>query len=720
MTAREASQNPEGAEPDAEPELSERERRRKEKQDARREAKRQKEELERIKRQMRQPRPKWIYGLAIVGGVLLLLIAVGGYMFYSSYSINLYRKNFMDNYNVADLAFIRRYAPNRLKRVEELKEAAENKGGTLSVKEVIAQYRDADTALQEARAAARDNETRYRSTLKRFDELYEQAKAKKLDKYAPSLWARVEEARKTATTEAATTFSVQLAIEKLEEAITMLEEASRSFADLQTYDAAVTAFDAAYSEINDQEWARNIPDEYAALKLALKKAQNARDLSKWIDSAQLYREAAKLIPQARAKLVELRDAARNEVESLQDAYQAAEVAGIPKSNPEAWKEITDVRERTLQLMADYDYRGATQTVKEGLELIGKTGEDLLNTKEKLVALLTEVKALYEQAKQHAAFFRANKPEEWTQTERDYLQIPELIRRRDNVQLLKLATQLKASLTQLVADRTEMTEEYEQLKKQLEELDKNPAIPFLEANYPDVGRQLFSLRRSVARFEQRNQFTDALRELRQLTQLLQTTVDAFNTVKQKVEEIRRDVAQRRIRYRKGIDAFRHAQEPLVERLRNQVQGLAERNLYVEALPIAENLSELVPETRFVIVEEQTVIDNQEGVMWVRDGTSAGSFDGRKLDWYSALKQVAVLSFAGFADWRLPTEEELQEIAKLPEDTRNRVFPNTFPAVYWTNVPSVKVEQALAVDMTTARTRRENKAAAHYIRAIRAPE
>jgi len=75
---------------------------------------------------------------------------------------------------------------------------------------------------------------------------------------------------------------------------------------------------------------------------------------------------------------------------------------------------------------------------------------------------------------------------------------------------------------------------------------------------------------------------------------------------------------------------------------------------KGLSLANNKVRFVTKT---LAGDVVVIDNATGLMWVQDGTSAGGNNGVDLSWSEALTAAFALTFAGFADWRLPNIKEL---------------------------------------------------------------
>lgn len=83
---------------------------------------------------------------------------------------------------------------------------------------------------------------------------------------------------------------------------------------------------------------------------------------------------------------------------------------------------------------------------------------------------------------------------------------------------------------------------------------------------------------------------------------------------------------------------------------------------------------------------TVTDKKTGLMWVKDGTSAGCNGGDVAQWPKAVAFCENLVFAGHSDWRLPDRKDLMSIVDRGQSglsVNATYFPNTHGSSYWTS-------------------------------------
>lgn len=91
---------------------------------------------------------------------------------------------------------------------------------------------------------------------------------------------------------------------------------------------------------------------------------------------------------------------------------------------------------------------------------------------------------------------------------------------------------------------------------------------------------------------------------------------------------------------------------------------------------------------------TIKDNRNGLVWTRNANLAN----REMNWYEAhefIKRINAEKYAGYSDWRLPSKEELESLAKrgklIQEKIKegilslkfNRIGFNNVQTYYWSN-------------------------------------
>ncbi len=719
MAGRPPQNTDPGLDPDLE-QMSEAEQLREAKRRARIQKKRQKAELARIQKEMEGPRSKWVYIGALILALLVAALGYGAWCFRASYTVNLARKAFMDDYSVADLPNLRRYAPDVLGEVEDLKQEAEQGAETLSTSELVEKYRKASVTLQDARQAARDNRADYESTLEDFEKFYQEAKEKKLDKYATSLWSSVEQAKTVATEDSASDFSFTLALSKLREGIEILQEAQDSYAALEVFDQAFSSFEALHAEVREEEWSQNLPDGLNSLRGILNNAEAARQAGQWEKAATLYTESKQIIAPQLQKLKELRGQAEEHLKQVNETTTEARKAGIAARAKEDWARIQKLEEECKAAFAAYDYSRVAELAKQTITLLEQTRNQINEAKGNLLKHLSELKAIREEAVAFEKFFRATNRQEWLALEEAYDALQGLIRGGDDIVVLKEALRLKSAYKALIDARATLMSGLGEIKKRLAAIETAPMAKFVAINYPAADRRIFSLRRAVERHEKRGDIAKASAEYHELVELLESKTAALVAASAKIAASRETCAKRIVQFRRGMEAFGSAKLRKAEQLERQVDRLTKENRWVEALPLQEETEKLIPGRRFTPGTPGTVIDNVEGVMWVADGTSPGCNGGKKLDWHKAFAWVSALDFGGFTDWRLPTEEELRVLARLDPALLREVLPGTAEGAYWTGVPAADFTKVLTFNFALRKVERASKNTPHYVRPIRVPE
>jgi hypothetical protein len=128
-----------------------------------------------------------------------------------------------------------------------------------------------------------------------------------------------------------------------------------------------------------------------------------------------------------------------------------------------------------------------------------------------------------------------------------------------------------------------------------------------------------------------------------------------------------------------------------------------------------------------VPQETVVDNLTGLVWQRTlpelypGCSGGLPAGSVCNWTNAVNYCDSLDYGGFADWRLPSVEELSTI---PDYGKNipaidaAVFPDTPPSYFWTStVHSVQTDYAWVTYFNDGNADRYLKTKNYFARCVR---
>jgi uncharacterized protein YktA (UPF0223 family) len=705
--------------PDAEVDeagLSKAELERKRRQEARRELKRQKGELARIQKEMRGPTSKWVKIAIVVIAVLVVVLALGGYFIYCSYSVGIQRDSFTEEYNRADLTRLRQCAPDKAREVDDLKRQAENADGALSWQQVIDKYREAEEKLIQAAAAATNNADAYDSARTRFRVLKEEALKNKLDQYGRAIWARVLEADTASSAQAAEDFSIALATEKMTQTIQLLEKTSTSYAKLKDLDELSAKFRAQRSSVEEKEWERNVPEAWAAMQGLLKQIETAQESTDWATAADLCQQAMAMIAPALEKITALKTQAQEKISVMEQVIKTAAASGVPTAKPALWEKVGTEAKSARDGFSQSEYATAARTAQEVTAMLGAAGESVRQAQEGLGDAITQIKRLYDRATSATAFFAQNSAVAWRDVQSMYRQIPELQRQNKTFELVDLCKVLRAQLEALVQERDQLFADTKSAEDRLEAAAKTALFPHLQHNYPEPYERIEDLRRMAGRRRDRGELREARDLLVQAADGLEKQLKELEGVRSEVTELRASLSDRRERFREGIRRFMGAESPDMARNVERIEQMLTGHLYADAFTIAKGLDKLLPKTRYQVALKGAVVDYEKGVMWIADGGN----ESKQLDWYEALKWAAAQRFAGFDDWRLPTEEELCDLARLPATERRTLFPNTATGGHWSKIPAQEVAEALVVSVPAGTISREDKRKPFYVRAVRQPE
>lgn len=685
------------------------------------EAKRQREELAQISREMRSPITKTAIIWGILSLVLLCVLCGAGYCFWCLVTVGGPRKDFMDAYATAKLDEIKRYAPAMLVRVEKLKESAERGSTFVEARTVSKDYREARVVLMDARSKAHEERKNYETVKERFDKLYEEAEGRELSKYAPDIWQRIQDLADQARSETDSTFASAHAVDKLGEAIEDLERTRESLHAIKSFKEAESGFLELNKQIVPGEWSRILPDEYASLKGTVSRAEAAERSGNWESAAKEYQAAVAIATPALATIIAKRDAAKAVLDSFSKTLEATDTEDLSTNDPDSWSAIRKAQETLQEAFDSHNYDEMTASTDANVKLVAEAIERVKIAKTTRDDRVKELVDTYAKASEHSRFFRMNWRKEWTAIETNYRQVPELVKAGEYVRLLNAVEALKAKLDALIERREKILAETTKAREALVQLEKDAAMPLLDANLPAEVQKYGFRKNGAVRAERRGSLTDAVDLYGEAYAVLDDALKQAKALRDESRRLALECRSRRDDYDRGIRLFRvDSLREIADCMTRAASHLGQKQ-YSHAYPLLKHLDELLPEARFTFEHEGTVVDNEMGVMWARDGNGPGCYDGKQCDWATAYEWARSLEFAGLSDWRLPTYDELQVLLRMPTAERNRVFVNTRISVYWSGTYDTvtDLDRMLAADFDTNRNVKKHKRQELYVRAIRSP-
>lgn len=687
-------------------------------EEAKRQALIQKAELARIRREM-QPN-LWkqsvvLSVLAVIGGALLI---GGGYALYCHYSVNLWRRNFQEHLATVDTRIIRMFTPELMVQVDNLRQRAEQASALTESKAIRELYREAAEVLGNARRRA-DEQAESLAVLRReFQRLYDEAEELELGRYAPDIWQRVETLHADSIGEIGGAFGAEHVSSRLREAIAVLTRAKESYDGIRDYDAATGEYQIRKAAWIRDEWSQNLPARLPTLEVAITRAEAAVQAGAWADAAARYRDATAMLESGEQELGILRRATTAAVAAFIERLASEDTQALADADSATWQEIQNTRAKLEDAMDAHGYAAARETAVKGMTTLEQALGRLKVARETRAKELELLQETFRKASAFGEFFATNYPDAWPGVIENFRRLQGEVPAGHYVQAFEQARALRQRLEAMLEERRRLLASAAQEKQAFEELLETPDAKLLPTNLPAEWVALEGLRNRARRADQQSHVKSSAVLYAEARATLAKQVDALTKLRRHVQAQQREWQERRRRFQRGLTAFHSVAARQVEVLWQQIQEAVDTHDYRQAAQHLAHVATLLPTERFVARDDASVIDNELGIMWARDGNAAGGNGGETLNWYDALVWVNGLRFAGFEDWRLPTDIELRVLAELPADQRDTLFPNTRPAIHWTR-QSETVDKALGVDFGTPRTVPLDKRARHFLRAVRSP-
>lgn len=147
------------------------------------------------------------------------------------------------------------------------------------------------------------------------------------------------------------------------------------------------------------------------------------------------------------------------------------------------------------------------------------------------------------------------------------------------------------------------------------------------------------------------------------------------------------------------------------------SIYQRSLTGAETPKAEAPKGKLIEGRYFVANDGTVIDRETQLMWMQSPLEdTFTFDEA---YHAAKKLNAGNGFAGHADWRMPSQDELRSLVVKGQSPSicQEAFPDT-PAWFWTSTPHAEnIDEAWMVNFSNGGTYDLCRRYLYFIRLVR---
>jgi hypothetical protein len=676
------------------------------------------QELKNISRGMRGRsggRPAWI--LALGSGVALAVL-IGLWMLLGISQMRQARTSYNSARDLLNLVQLARYAPKEIAEVEKLVAQAEDGNALFSGSRMRRQYRQASELLlttdSKVGAFLRD----YQQLLTEYEGLAEEARSYLIPRYAPDFWNKVLALRAKGETGSNGTVDLQKVMENLRLATKELASMRPILPDLKEFHTVYTRFVKSHSQLNQTEWQKNLPDKLSQYKELTKQAEQTRLELKWAQSTESYLQAEKILKAGLEALSERRQQASAEVEAFQQQLSAANSVEIQQFASSAWSQIQALAQKAQTGMKQFDYAAVIEATSAGSKMLTTTQSQVASRRQTQSTLLNDAQKAYARIGLEQKFYRRNWPAAWEKIQDGYQTMTAALKASRHDTVLREAQLLEDRIEDLEKQGVALRKTAGQSRDQFQATFKTVEAKLFELNVPEIWVKVQQLQ------------SDALREwtllnLTSASESFDTAVKLIGEGSEKLQRLRHQVSSLQVqvealqsRFQLGIDTFRPELASQTKALAATAKNLTALRNWRMAQPTLQQWRDLLPTQRFQADPDGTVRDFESGLTWVANIASAGCNNGQPLTWYDALVWVKDLSFAGYRDWQLPSNVELDTLLRADPAELDRFFPNSRQRSFWSRTPDpAQVDQAIFANQATGSLDVDPKRKSHLVRPVR---
>ncbi len=655
--------------------------------------------------------------LSVLGGALVL---VGIYVMISGSQVKQGRLRYQAALSTMDAVRIRRFASEELAQAEALWEQGEKLNSLFTRRKALDAYGQALVKLRQADQRAQDVWSGYKTVAERFVVLKREAISHSIDELSPELWKNVLALEAEAGDERSASFDPDHAVKKLQSANAVLSQMRPYYRYIREYEQAEKQYAGLLAQAVPGEWKVNLAEEHARIRKLVENAESASRRMDWQRGTGLYQQAAIMLQDGQEQLIRKRMSSQQLVRELDLSLKQANQEEMKRYAERAWGEIQGLRQSAEADLQQYEYGKVEELVGKARQLLEETSRKVVQAQRSHEAILSRFETLYRQLAARPKYYRRNWPEQWQVIETGYQRIQKLKQGSDYVEMVDLAKLMSAKTDQLLDAGDQLMAAAEKAKNAFGSLFAGANPDLLKMNAPSLWDQVIEGKAQAERAEK-------LEDLQAAADANQAAADRLDQALRELARLQESTTQARGSsdqllglYQKGIEAFMPESRNTIKDLAQRGDVLWRQRRWREAEPLYLQLQKLLPAERFVYDLAGVVQDFRTGLMWPRDGAGAGCNAGNKQNWYDTLVWVDKLVFAGFDDWRLPTDDELQHLLELDAQDYGRVFLNFPPEKYWTATSSsLDITQAYVADFAIGKMTLALKKQAGSVRPVRSP-